>query len=117
MSSVAQQRGWRKGIRSLAQTIAGGGLTALVAVLAGGLSPGAAAVLTAAFSALAAYLQNYLETAGSIPTLLPTSTVVVPNPAGALQPAAAVLETSIDTAGDIVGEVLDVPGDLLRGDE
>lgn len=83
MSSPAASRGWRKGARTVVQTIAGGGLTALVTALAGGLSPQASVVLMAVFTAVAALAQNYLEASGKLPVLLPTPALnPVPDNAG-----------------------------------
>lgn len=66
------QRGVRKGLRTLLQLVAGGALTALVAVLAHGLSPGAEAIIMAGWTALVAAAHNTLEASGAIPVLLPT---------------------------------------------
>jgi len=73
--SAAVARGWRKGARTLIQLAAGGALTGLVAVIAGGLSPTIQALLMAAWTALVAAAQNGLEAAGKIPTLLPTAPI------------------------------------------
>ncbi len=68
----AQKRGLYKGLRTVAQLVAGGSLTALISAVAGGLSPAWAAVLLGVWTAVVAGVQNTLETTGTIPTLLPT---------------------------------------------
>lgn len=109
MSSPVISRGLRKGFRTLIQTIAGGGLTALVTVLAGGLSPQASVLLMAVFTAIAALAQNGLETAGKIPTLLPSPGLVVGPATGAV----ATVEATADRAGEIVGDVVDTAGEVV----
>lgn len=64
----------RRAGRSLIQLIAGGGLTAVVDVLAGGLSATWAGVLIMSSSALVAWAQNFAEDAGWIPPVLGTKT-------------------------------------------
>jgi len=110
MSSQAADRGVRKGLRTLLQTIAGGGLTALVTLIAGGLGPAVQAVVMAVFTAAVALVQNYLETAGAIPTILPTRTTVGPA-AGGL--AVATVGAVIEEGGQVVGEVLDTAGTVV----
>lgn len=63
----------RRAIRTALQLIAGGGLTALVALLADGLSPYWSAIVLAANTVVVTGIQNYLEAAGTIPTILPTA--------------------------------------------
>lgn len=74
--SVAVNRGWKKGVRSLLQLAAGGALTGLVSAIAGGLSPATQAVIMAAWTAVVAAIHNGLEAAGTIPILLPTVPLV-----------------------------------------
>jgi hypothetical protein len=64
----------RRAGRSLIQLIAGGGLTALVAVVADGLSATWAGVLVMGSSVLVAWAQNFAEDAGWIPPVLGTKT-------------------------------------------
>lgn len=101
-------RGFRKGIRTLIQTIAGGGLTALVTVLADGLSPEVSIILMAVFTAITAFAQNWLETAGKIGTLLPSPGLVV-----GPDVVVATVEAVATEAGDIVGDVTDTAGDVV----
>ena len=70
-------RAVRKAIRTALQLVASGGLTALVSLIAGGLEPATAAIVLAAWTVLVTYVQNLLEDAGTIATLLPSP--VVPN--------------------------------------
>jgi hypothetical protein len=122
VATAAGTRGLRKGIRTLLQTIAGGGLTVLVTALAGGLDPGIQGIVMAGFTALVAYLQNYFETSGKIPTLLPTASIVpvVSDVGKAIEGAGPVVASSVATvdavateAGNIVGEVTDTAGDMV----
>lgn len=55
--------------RTLVQLVAGGGLAALVAAIAHGLSPVVAAMVALAGTFLTSLAQNSLEAAGAIPTL------------------------------------------------
>lgn len=111
MSSPAVSRGLRKGFRTLIQTIAGGGMTAVVTVLAGGLSPQASVLLMAVFTAVTALAQNYLETGGKIPTLLPTPSLIT----DPVFEAVATVEAVADRKGGIVGDVLDTAGEVIGG--
>jgi len=119
----AANRGIRKGVRTLLQTVAGGGLTALVTVISGGLSPSYQTILMALFTAAVALAQNYLETAGKIPTILPTPAVVLGPTAdiavgtvtAGADTAGAVTGSVLDTAGDVVGEVTGTVGKLVGG--
>lgn len=70
--SQPMQRGLRKAVRTILQLVAGGALTALVSAIAGGLTPATQGTVMAAWTALVAFAQNSLETAGKIPTVLPT---------------------------------------------
>lgn len=71
--SPALHRGIRKGLRTLAQLVAGGALTALISAVAGGLPAATQGLVMAAWTTVVAFAQNSLETAGTIPTLLSTS--------------------------------------------
>jgi hypothetical protein len=65
-------RGLRKALRTVLQMAAAGSLTALVSVVADGLTPQQASALMAVWGVLVVFLQNSLETTGKIPELLPT---------------------------------------------
>ena len=113
--SPALHRGIRKALRTILQLAAGGGLTALVSALAGGLEPATQAVVMAAWTAFVTLLQNTAETAGLIPTLLPTPGVV-PS-VGAVSKTVATVETTVDqvgsTIGDVEGTVTSTDGELI----
>lgn len=114
--SPALHRAWRKAARTVLQLAAAGSLTALVDALAGGLSPQAAALLTAGWGVVVTFLHVYAETAGKVPTLLPTPGIV-PSVASVATTVVGTVETTIDRVGDAVGDVTgtvtDVGGQLL----
>lgn len=114
--SPALHRGWRKGVRAIVQTIAAGGMTALVVAIAGHLDPATEAVVLGANLALITFLHNFLETAGKIPVLLPTPGIV-PSIGAVAGKAVGTVETAVDRVGDAVGDVegvvTDLGGDLL----
>jgi hypothetical protein len=112
MSSPALATGWRRAARTVAQVAAGGALTALVTAIAGGLDPTIQGLVLGAWTALIAGLQNWLEAAGAIPTLLPTPAVVV-GPVADL--AVGTVEAVADKAGEITGDVLDTAGKVIGG--
>jgi hypothetical protein len=70
--SPALTRGIKKAVRTLAQMAASGALTAAVTALAGGLTPAVGAWVATGWMLVVTFTQNYLESAGAIPTLLPT---------------------------------------------
>lgn len=111
--AAARTRGVRKGLRSLLQGIAGGGFTALVTLIAGGLPPFWQAVCMAVFTAVAAFLQNYFETAGQIPAILPTPPLVSGEVVGEVTNATGeVVGEVAGTVGGVVEDVGDVVSDL-----
>lgn len=114
--NAALHRGWRKAARSLLQLVAGGALTAAVNQLADGLSPNTKIYVLASWTVLIALAQNWAETAGRIPVLLPTPGLV-PSVAPVVAPAVGVVETTVekigDTVGDVTGVVESLEGDLL----
>ncbi len=65
-------RALRKATRTLLQVVASGAMTALVAAIAGGLQAATAAIVLAGWTVVVTYVQNALEGAGTIPTLLPS---------------------------------------------
>lgn len=111
--SPALNRGLRKGLRTLIQLGAGGALTAAVNVLADGLSPNTKILVMTGWTVAIALLQNTLESAGTVPTLLPTPAIVTEAPAAAVATAGAVVEMTMEETGKIVGEVIDVVDDTL----
>lgn len=60
-----------RGLRTLLQLIAAGGLTGLVTVIADGLPGNTKAIVLAVSTLAVAFAQNFLEDAGTVPTLLP----------------------------------------------
>lgn len=70
--SAALSRGIRKGLRTVAQVAAGGALTALVTAVADGLEPATQGLVMGAWVALVAFAQNWAESSGAVPTLLPS---------------------------------------------
>lgn len=116
MTSAAWYRGWRKAVRTGAQLVAAGALTAAVNTFADGLAPNTKVYVLAGWTVLVALAQNTLETSGRIPTLLPTPGLV-PSVAPVAGRAVGVVETTIDTVGDAIGDVEgiveDTAGELL----
>ncbi|MCA1572367.1 MAG: hypothetical protein LC798_19105 [Chloroflexi bacterium] len=111
----ALDRGVRKFIRTLAQVAAGGALTALVTAVGGHMAPATSGLVLGAWTAIVAFLQNYLETAGRIPALLPTpATVVVPGGGAVIGQVVGTLEPVVTAAGDVVGEVIETGGDMVE---
>jgi uncharacterized membrane protein YjjP (DUF1212 family) len=111
----AASRGIKKSLRALLQTVAGGGFTAIVALLAGGLSPQWASTLTIIFGAIVALLQNYFETKGTIPVLLPTPGLVTTTVGGVVGKAVGTVDAVTGTGEQVVGEVLNTAGEVLGG--
>jgi hypothetical protein len=102
----------------------GGALTALVNLLANGLSPSLAGGIMIVWSAFIAFLQNFLEGSGKIPVLLPTPALVTPilpaatgavtGVAPIVAPApAATVDAVVDKTGKVVGEVTDLTGGVI----
>lgn len=107
--SAGLSRGWRKGLRTVAQLVAGGALTALVTAIVGGMPPATQGLVMGAWVTVVAFAQNWAETAGAIPTLLPTAEVVV----GPTSDAVATVDAAADETGEIAGDVLDISGDVV----
>jgi hypothetical protein len=114
--SPALHRGIRKAIRTLLQLAAGGGLTALVTAFAGDLDGRTQGLVMAGWTTLVTLIQNTAETAGVIPTLLP-SPGLVPSAGPIVAMNVGTVETEIDTVGDTIGEVsgtvTDTAGELI----
>lgn len=112
----ALHRGWRKAARTVLQLVASGALTAAVDTVAGGLSPNAKALVGAAWLIAVSFAQNYAETAGKIPVVLPTPGLV-PSAAPVVAPAVGVVDTTVekigDSLGDVTGTVTGIAGDLI----
>ncbi len=58
-----------RGLRTLLQLVAAGGLTALVNAIAEGLTPNVKAIVLAGSALVVTLAQNLLETAGKVPTV------------------------------------------------
>jgi hypothetical protein len=114
--SPALNRGLRKGLRTLLQLAVGGALTAAVNVLADGLHPNTKIMVMTGWTVVVALLQNTLESAGTVPTLLPTPALVTEAPASVAATAGAVVEMTLEKTGHIAAEVLDVVDDTIGGD-
>jgi hypothetical protein len=88
----------------------------LIDAITGTFQPQVGVAVAFVLKIVFAYLQNYAETAGKIPVLLPTPGLV-PSAGPVLTPAVGVVETAVDTAGDVVGDVEgiveDVTGTLI----
>lgn len=110
----ALHRGIRKALRTAAQLVVAGGLTAAVNAFADGLSPNVKVYVTAGWTVVIALAQNFLETAGRVPVLLPTPGLV-PSAAGVATKAVGVVETTVDKVGDVVGDVDGVVTDTAGG--
>lgn len=119
MTSPAQSRGLRKGTRDALQAalaiVAAGGATAVIDLVVDSVNPSVGIVLAFAFKVLIAYLQNYLETAGRIPVLLPTPGIVstAAGADSALAPAVGAVEAVADVAGEVTGTVTDMAGGIV----
>ncbi len=92
-------------LRSCLQLVAGGGLAALVAALADGVGPVAAATLALFNTLVVTTAQNWLEEAGYVKPLLK------PKPAGELVDAAGTVVGQV--VGATVGEVAAVAGTII----
>lgn len=112
-ATPALQRGTRKALRDLLQAVAAiaaaGGTTALIDVITGSVAPGTGVILAFAFKVFFAFIQNWAETSGRIPTLLPSPSLVI----GTAADAVATVDAVADRGGEITGPVLDVAGDVV----
>ena len=127
MSSTAQSRGSRKALRDVFQAalavVAAGGTTAVVDLLITKVNPAYSVFLMLFYKVLITYIQNYLETAGKIPVLLPSPGLISPVNDSApgeedetplLAPSAeATVEATVDTVGEVTGAVTDLAGDVV----
>lgn len=116
MASPALNRGTKKALRTLVQMIVSGGLTALVNTLASGLEPTTKLMVAAGWMFIVTFAQNNLETAGAIPTLLPTAGLVTSAAGTVVATTVATVDAVAETAGDVtgvVGEVVDTAGQVV----
>lgn len=114
--SPALSRGVRKALRSLLQLAAAGGLTWIVDLIAHGLSPAVSGLLVAAWGTLVAFLHNFLESNGSVPTILPTPGLVTTGPAtGLVTNTVGTVDAVTTGAGQVVGDVVSTTGQVVGG--
>jgi len=111
--SPALTRGLKKAGRTVAQLIAGGALTALVAAVAHGLSPGVEGVVMGAWTALVAMAQNTAETKGAIPALLPTPGLVTTTAGGAVTRVVGTVDAVAQAGNQVTGEVVSTAGKVV----
>lgn len=113
----AGSRGLRKATRDLFQSVlavvAGGGSYALLEVIVGSVSPVWGVMLAFAFKVLVAYAQNYLETCGKIPAMLPSPGLVTTEPGGLTGKVVATVDTALEAPGKVAGPVLGAAGNVL----
>lgn len=128
MTTVAQSRGLRKATRDALQAIAaaasGGGAVLLIDAITGNFEPAIGVVVGFIMKIVFAFLQNYLETAGKIPVVLPSpglvSAVLVPvadavaDKTPLIAPAAvAAVDALADQSGTVLGTVTDLTGGVI----
>jgi hypothetical protein len=114
--SPALSRGLRKAGRSILQLVAGGGATALVDLIAKGLSPATSAVLLTVFTTVAAFLHNYFETTGAIPAILPTPGLVTTGPStGVVGSVVGTVDAVTTGATQVTGDVVNTAGKVVGG--
>lgn len=111
----ALDRGTRKGLRTLLQITAGGSLTLLVTAIAGHLSPAVQGLVMGGFTALVAFLHNYLETNGTIPAILPSPGLVTTTAGGLLTKTVGTVDAVAADGGKVVGDVLNTTGAVVGG--
>lgn len=120
MASPAINRGTRKALRTLVQMTVTGGLTGLSNVvinLAGRkLGPEWQVALAAGWLFVVTFAQNSAETAGIIPTLLPSPGLVTSAAGAVAATTVATVDAVTETVGDVtgvVGEVVDTAGQVV----
>jgi uncharacterized membrane protein YjjP (DUF1212 family) len=115
----AQDRGVRKASRDIVQAlvavVGAGGAYALIDLIVGSVNPAYGIMLAFFFKILVTYAQNYLETKGKIPVLLPSPGLLTTEAGGALGMVVGTVDTVADTSTSVVGEVLDVTGGVVGG--
>lgn len=113
-NSAARSRGFRKSIRdafqALLAVVAAGGATVGFETFVGTLAPAYSGLLAIGFKILIAYAQNYLETAGKIPVMLPTPGLVTSSVAPIAQ---ATVKASASATGAVSGDVTDTTGEKI----
>lgn len=118
MRSAAQTRGLRKGVRDFLQAVAaaasGGGAVLLIDAITGTFQPAVGVGVAFILKVFFAYLQNWAETAGKIPVILPTPGLV-PSVGTVADKAVGTVETTVEKVGDAIGEVSGVVEGVAGG--
>lgn len=128
MSGPASSRGLRKATRDVLQAIAaaasGGGSILLIDAITGNFEPTIGVIVAFVMKIVFTYLQNYLETAGKIPVLLPSpglvSAVLDPVTGATLDKTplvapnvGATVDALSDKTGAVAGAVTDLTGNVV----
>ena len=112
--SPAGSRGARKAARDVFQSVlavvAAGGTAALIDLIAGSVSPAVGVVLVVIYKILVTYAQNYLETRGTVPAMLPSPGLVTASDSNKV---VAVVEPVVEATGNVVGKVTNTAGGLV----
>jgi uncharacterized membrane protein YjjP (DUF1212 family) len=115
----AQDRGVRKASRDIVQAlvavVGAGGAYALIDLIVGSVNPAYGIMLAFFFKILVTYAQNYLETKGKIPVLLPSPGLVTNTAGGVISEVVGTVDAVADTPTSVVGEVLNVSGKVVGG--
>ena len=111
----ALDRGLRKFGRDVLQVVAAGGATALVGVLTGHLNPEVAVMVAFGFKVFLVFAQNYLETSGKIPVVLPSPGLITTTTGGVLGKSVGTVDAVTGEAGTVVGEVVSTAGNVVGG--
>lgn len=117
MTSPAASRGARKALRDAFQAVvavvAAGGASLVIDLVVGHVDPVVGVVLAFVFKIMVAYAQNYLETAGKVPAMLPSPGLVTTTAGGLSGKVVATVDTVVETtegAAAVVGDVIDTAG-------
>lgn len=111
----ALDRGLRKAGRAIFQMAAAGSLTALVDLLAHGLSPATASAVLIVWGVIVTFLHNYLETKGTIPVILPSPGLVTTAAGGAVGTAVGTVDAVTQGTTQVVGDVVNTAGQVVGG--
>ena len=115
--SAAGSRGARKATRdafqALLAVVAGGGSYILLDALIHTLNPLWGAALTVVFKVVVTYAQNYLETKGSVPVMLPSPGLITTKEGGNIGQVVGTVDAVTTGTGEVVGQVVDTAGDVV----
>jgi hypothetical protein len=113
----AQSRGLRKAGRDIFQAviaaIGGGGAYAVIDLLVDSVNPAVGVVLAFVFKIIVSYAQNYLETRGKIPVMLPAPGLITTTTGGTVGKVVGTVDAVATGAGEVVGQVLGNAGGLV----